>query len=56
MYQDSIRETHYNGKLEPKWKSPYVIAAILLNEAYKIADQEGVLRMPVNKDRLKLYN
>ncbi len=53
---DSARETHYSGKLEPKWKGPYVIAAILLNRVYKIADQGGVLCMSVNRDRLKLYN
>ena len=53
---DSARETHYSGKLESKWKGPYDITVILLNRTYKIADQEGVLRMPVNKDRLKLYN
>ncbi len=42
--------------MKPKWKDPYVIAAILLNRAYKIANQEGVLRTSVNGDQLKLYN
>ncbi len=37
-------------------EGPYIIVAILLNEAYKIANQEGVLYMSVNGDQLKLYN
>jgi len=53
---NSARKTHYSGKLKLKWKGSYVIAAILLNKTYKIADQGGVLRTPVNGDRLKLYN
>ena len=40
---DSAKESWYSGKLEPKWKGPYQIAAVLLNRSYKIADQEGVL-------------
>ena len=50
------KESWYSGKLEPKWKGPYQIAAVLLNGSYKIADQGGVLRTPVNGDRLKPYN
>ena len=53
---DSAKESWYSGKLEPKWKGPYQIAAVLLNRSYKIADQGGVLRTPVNGDRLKPYN
>ena len=45
-----------NVKLEEKWKGPYTINAILLNGSYKIADQYGVLRTPVNGDRLKRYD
>src|SRR6266542_2222336 len=56
LYHDSAKESWYSGKLEPKWKGPYQIAAELLNRSYKIADQGGVLRTPVNEDRLKLYN
>src|SRR6266498_4418313 len=40
---DSVKESWYSGKLKPKWKGPYQIAAVLLNGSYKIADQEGVL-------------
>src|SRR6266498_3809975 len=56
LCRDSAKESWYSGKLEPKWKGPYQIAAVLLNGSYKIADQEGVLRTPVNEDRLKPYN
>ncbi len=50
LCRDSARETHYSEKLKPKWKGPYIIAAILLNEVYKIADQEGVFCIPINGD------
>ncbi len=53
---DFAREIHYNGKLKPKWKGSYIIAAILLNGAYKIADQGEIFHTPVNRDQLKLYN
>ncbi len=33
----------YSRKLELKQKESYQIAAILLNESYKIANQRGVL-------------
>ncbi len=56
LYHDSAKESWYSGKLEPKWKGLYQIAAVLLNGSYKIADQGGVLRTPVNGDKLKLYN
>ena len=56
LCHDSAKELWYSGKLEPKWKRPYQIAAVLLNGSYKIADQGGVLQTPVNGDRLKPYN
>src|SRR6266542_2373630 len=56
LCRDSVKESWYSGKLEPKWKGPYQIAAVLLNGSYKIADQGGVLRTPVNGDKLKPYN
>ncbi len=56
LCRDSAKESWYSKKLEPKWKGPYQIAAVLLNGSYKIADQEGILRTPVNEDRLKSYN
>ena len=56
LYHDAIKEKHYSGKLEEKWKGPYTINTILLNGSYKITDQYGVLRIPVNGDRLKKYD
>src|SRR6266508_6887064 len=56
LYHDVVKEKHYSGKLEKKWKGSNIINAILLNGSYKIADQYGVLRTPVNSDRLKKYD
>ncbi len=56
LCHDSAKKSWYSEKLESKWKGPYQIAAVLLNRSYKIADQGGVLRTPVNGDRLKPYN
>ncbi len=56
FYHDAVKEKHYSGKLEEKWKSPYMINAILLNGSYKIVDQYGLLRTSVNGDRLKKYD
>ena len=56
LYHDAAKEKQYSGKLEEKCKGPYTINAILLNGSYKIADQYGVLRTPVNSDRLKRYD
>ncbi len=56
LYYDAIKKKYYNGKLEKKQKGSYIINAILLNRSYKIADQYGVLYIPVNGDRLKRYD
>ncbi len=56
LCHDLAKESWYSEKLELKWKGSYQIATVLLNGSYKIADQRGVLQMPVNEDRLKLYN
>ena len=56
LYYNIAKEKYYSDKLEEKWKGPYIINAILLNGSYKIADQYGVLRTPINGDRLKRYD
>ncbi len=56
LYHDVAKEKYYNGKLEEKWKGLYTINVILLNESYKIANQYGVLCIPVNGDHLKRYD
>src|SRR6266540_5816542 len=38
LCHDSAKELWYSEKLEPKWKGPYQIAAVLLNRSYKIAN------------------
>src|SRR6266498_5538719 len=38
LCHDSAKESWYSEKLEPKWKGPYQIVVVLLNESYKIAD------------------
>ena len=53
---DFVCEMNYSEKMELKWKGSYVVAVILLNGAYKIADQGGILCTSINRDRLKLYN
>ncbi len=38
------------------WRhGPYDIVSILSNEIYKLADEKGVLKIPINGDLLKLY-
>ncbi len=48
LCRDLAKESWYSGKLAPKWKGPYQIAAVLLNGSYKIANQRGVLRISIN--------
>ena len=56
LYHNAVKEKYYSGKLKEKWKDPYTINVILLNGLYKLADQYGVLRKPVNSDLLKRYD
>ena len=56
LYHNAAKEKYYSGKLEEKWKDPYMINTILLNGLYKIVDQYRMLRIPVNGDRLKKYD
>ncbi len=56
LYHDATKEKYYSGKLEEKWKGLYTINTILLNGSYKIADQYGVLHIPINSDCLKKYD
>ncbi len=43
------------GKFVPRRKGPYEMVAILGNSTYKLADERGILKAPINKDLLKLY-
>jgi Integrase core domain. len=56
LYFDKAKAMQHHTKLEPKWKGPYSIYAILPKGAYRIADHTGVLRSHVNGDLLKKYH
>ena len=43
------------GKFVPQRKGPYEVVAILGNRTYKLADERGILKTPINEDLLKLY-
>ncbi len=43
------------GKFALRRKGPYEIVAILGNGTYKLADECGTLKAPINGDLLKLY-
>ncbi len=43
------------GKFVPQRKGPYEVIAILGNRTYKLADECGTLKAPINRDLLKLY-
>src|SRR6266545_2730063 len=42
-------------KFVPQRKGPYEVVAILENRTYKLADERGTLKAPINGDLLKLY-
>ena len=46
---------HTQGKFIPQRKGPYEIVAILGNGTYKLADEHGTLKIPINEDLLRLY-
>src|SRR6266540_518916 len=43
------------GKFVPRCKGPYEVVAILGNGTYKLVDERGTLKAPINGDLLKLY-
>src|SRR6266498_39165 len=43
------------GKFVPRHKGPYEVVAILENGTYKLADECGTLKAPINGNLLKLY-
>lgn len=56
LYFKVALDQSHSGKLQPKWKGPYIIHAVLPHEAYKICTVEGhVLDAPVNGNLLKRY-
>jgi len=47
--------TRTQGKFVPRCKGLYKIVAILENGTYKLVDERGTLKVPINGDLLKLY-
>ena len=47
--------TRTQGKFVPRHKGSYEIVAILENSIYKLADEHGILKVPINGDLLKFY-
>lgn len=54
MY-DKSKESSHSNKLADKWKGPYHITKVLPKGAYRIADNNGPIKNPVNGNLLKLY-
>ena len=56
LYYRASLDNQRSGKLEPKWKGPYLIQAIIGNGAYRLQEYNGrVLPTSVNGSLLKLY-
>ena len=55
-YYDVPKSKQYSRKLEQKRKGPYWIEEVLPHGAYKIRDQHGILKNPVNGKWLLSYN
>jgi hypothetical protein len=56
LYYKAAKEKQWSGKLEEKWKGPYLIHEIHLNGSYKIKELDGkILKVPVNGELLKKY-
>jgi len=56
FYYDKAKVMQHHTKLQPRWKGPYTITAILPKGAYRIADETGILCTSVNGDLLKPYH
>src|ERR1044071_1646603 len=56
LYYRATLDNQRSHKLDPKWKGPYYIHAVVRNGAYKLREQnEKVLVAPVNGKYLKEY-
>lgn len=54
LYQSKFKGKQ---KLQERWKGPYYIQEVVGNGAYKLRTIEGkILKVPVNSERLKIYN
>ena len=55
LLYDKVKESSHSNKLAEKWKGPYRVIKVLPKGAYRIADNNGPMRNPVNGSFLKLY-
>ena len=55
LYYDKAKVMQHHTKLQPRWKGPYTITAVLPKGAYRIADETETLRTSINGDLLKPY-
>ena len=55
LLYDKAKESSHSNKLAEKWKGPYRVIKVLPKGAYRIADNNGPMRNPVNGSFLKLY-
>src|SRR6266542_3810735 len=57
LLYDAAKAKQWSGKLEEKWKGPYLIYDKLLNGSYKFKDFKGnIFKTPVNGEILKRYH
>src|SRR6266496_5433213 len=57
LLYDTAKAKQWSGKLEEKWKGPYLIYDKLLNGSYKLKDFKGnIFKIPVNGEILKGYH
>ena len=57
LFYDAAKAKQWSGKLEEKWKGPYLIHDKLLNGSYKLKDFKGnIFKTPVNGEILKSYH
>ena len=56
LYFNVAQEKTWSGKLEQKWKGPFIIRKIIGNGAYKLSDENGKkIKTPINGAYLKHY-
>ena len=56
LLKDAAKEKQWTGKLQPKWKGPYIINEVIGKGAYKLRNKEGrILKAPYNVKLLKKY-
>ena len=56
MYYDVPKSKQHSRKLQQKRKGPYWIVECLPHGAYRIRDEHGTLRNPVNGKWLSLFD